>query len=1463
MARFLSSISRKLELPSPFKPAHTLYAVSLLAVLVRLALFVINEPYREGDTQILVGSVKTIRACLGEGRLLGCSFDIPFPLLQYGPSIVLSYLGFSDASILHFLAYLSFFGFVASIALVFWTLKRKASRTVAAAGALLMLTGPLLWYSHSTYSEMLAAFLILAFTAASLFRVDNRFLIPLFFLAGMTKEVAFPFLLVIGGLCLLPEILTAPGKIKGRLYALLAGAALTVLVNVAFNYFRYGTYYDAGHLTELYLVPSFRLHLSFFLAMWFTPYGGLLFFWPSFVLLYFSLLVLLFIRWKNKSHDELNGEPSARLIFYLPIIIISLVLILLTAGFSRWCTPLGGAAWGPRYILPWIPSVALLLLYFYAREVKVLLSLILSKTYGLAVTSIALVIVSLPQLMVLFGPFVLVKLFDLPQGCPRVPIIEEDVTYYYRCIEAQIWPGKLVLLESFPLALKPSAFAFTIFYCVILVGGCMWIRRRLVEGQPHAEVQGQSNVEAIARAHKAKPLDDIGWTAITGDSAATIVGAAYGPMRHWLWALLFYALLFTIFFSSILFSGHLLLAPGDGVFIYLPNFFTKKALWDTLILAGFPRFADPQVMMWYPPALLFSYLPSGWNAFVLMAFILASLSMYGYVYTVTRSRLSALASGITYGMSGFMMAHLGHTGIIHCAAWLPLIIWSLEMLRRRWNPFWFVCGALAVGFCFLAGQSQIFFYGLLLCVAYAIALGWTAPVGRGRYYLYAALMLSVGIGLAAVQLIPTAQLINQSVRTEFSFAEFVAFSLTPTHLVTFVFPYLFGYSNHPVKPYFGDWNLTELAGYVGLLPLMLAAIGFTSSRRNPLAVFWLAAGCVALLMALGDATPLAQVTYYVPLINRFRAPARHLMELTFAVSVLSGLGLSAIRQGKVEIGLIRKTIFISALSILACLIAVVVFHEQLSALATARAGVARLSVLPWANAAVGIPLLIFLFAAAALLWWCAKPDSSLRTVLLLVVLLLDLSSFGWFYEWRYASPDVSELSQPASAVDYRQALSSTHQRILPVMGINGPRETIRPNTSRLWGIPSATGTNVLRLEKVSRLLSTREGGDVDPSWSEAANRSTDLMAVRYLLTPRGDFISKDGINWLGKDFNLWTGSGCGHESTPSVTFELPQPFKATRVGLVTMLACSTGVPDGMEVGKLSVTDVNGRVQTQSLLAGRDSSEWAYDCSNVPTLQHKRAAIFDSFPAKMFELMCMGHHYVTTVGLGEPASIKSVQVQWTGNEGGIVVHKISLIDDATGDSYAFNPDYMDNSHFRLVDETAQTRVYENLRAMPRAWLAREALALPLPEEALQAIRTSKLPDGRDFDPARTVLVEEPLSLGTPPEQQTDSNSSADIASLSETVMEVRTRSSAPSVLVTSDPFYPGWEASIDGQPARLFRADYALRGVVLPAGEHLVRFEFRPKSFYYGAIISLLSLAALFVIFFKGVIDGRRRQVLPH
>jgi hypothetical protein len=161
---------------------------------------------------------------------------------------------------------------------------------------------------------------------------------------------------------------------------------------------------------------------------------------------------------------------------------------------------------------------------------------------------------------------------------------------------------------------------------------------------------------------------------------------------------------------------------------------------------------------------------------------------------------------------------------------------------------------------------------------------------------------------------------------------------------------------------------------------------------------------------------------------------------------------------------------------------------------------------------------------------------------------------------------------------------------------------------------------------------------------------------------------------------------------------------------------------------------------------------------------------------------------------------------------------------------------------------ESRVFENLRAAPRVWLTPEVLTVK-PEEALKIIKSSKMTDGRPFDPLQTALIEEPAAPG---DKSVDPSASARVANLSANTMDVATHSTAPSFLVTSDAYYPGWTAALDGQPVSIFRTDYAIRGAFVPAGDHLVHFEYSPKSFFWGAIISTFSLLGmLFIaIFFK-------------
>ena len=81
--------------------------------------------------------------------------------------------------------------------------------------------------------------------------------------------------------------------------------------------------------------------------------------------------------------------------------------------------------------------------------------------------------------------------------------------------------------------------------------------------------------------------------------------------------------------------------------------------------------------------------------------------------------------------------------------------------------------------------------------------------------------------------------------------------------------------------------------------------------------------------------------------------------------------------------------------------------------------------------------------------------------------------------------------------------------------------------------------------------------------------------------------------------------------------------------------------------------------------------------------------------------------------------------------------------------------------------------------------------------------------------------------------------------------------ATDFVVVSEAYHPGWQATLDGRPARVVRANHALIGVYVPQGRHQVDLRFRPASFRVGLYLSSLAwgtLAALVV-----ALSHRRRR----
>ena len=81
----------------------------------------------------------------------------------------------------------------------------------------------------------------------------------------------------------------------------------------------------------------------------------------------------------------------------------------------------------------------------------------------------------------------------------------------------------------------------------------------------------------------------------------------------------------------------------------------------------------------------------------------------------------------------------------------------------------------------------------------------------------------------------------------------------------------------------------------------------------------------------------------------------------------------------------------------------------------------------------------------------------------------------------------------------------------------------------------------------------------------------------------------------------------------------------------------------------------------------------------------------------------------------------------------------------------------------------------------------------------------------------------------------------------------TRGPVPGVVVLTDAHFPGWSATVDGQPAPLHRANLNFRAVAVPAGEHTIEMRYAPAPLRRG-----WGLAALGLVVCVGAIVIERR-----
>jgi hypothetical protein len=186
------------------------------------------------------------------------------------------------------------------------------------------------------------------------------------------------------------------------------------------------------------------------------------------------------------------------------------------------------------------------------------------------------------------------------------------------------------------------------------------------------------------------------------------------------------------------------------------------------------------------------------------------------------------------------------------------------------------------------------------------------------------------------------------------------------------------------------------------------------------------------------------------------------------------------------------------------------------------------------------------------------------------------------------------------------------------------------------------------------------------------------------------------------------------------------------------------------------------------------------------------------------------------------------------------HSLDLKLEST---YGYNPlelveyaDYIESSrtNLRLLNSLNVSRILvidppsldENPAVLARAHFPLEVVTKN-PDEVKQSLAT--------LDPAKAALVSIPVQV------QQDGSAQARIVGSGEQSFRVAYSASHDSLLRLSIPYFPGWHAKVDGRQLPVLRVDHALSGVVVPAEEHQLDFEFRSVWFTIGALLSILGV----------------------
>ncbi len=876
------------------------------------------------------------------------------------------------------------------------------------------------------------------------------------------------------------------------------------------------------------------------------------------------------------------------------------------------------------------------------------------------------------------------------------------------------------------------------------------------------------------------------------------------------------------------------------------------SLWTPTMYAGYPFFADGTSGMLYPVYWLSVVLPAESVIMCLLALSMAlsGLSLYAFARSLGLGPTAALLAGLTYAFCGYSVGHWIHFAIWPASFTLPLALLSVEKACRatgRGAVRWLLLAGLVQSPQWLAGHAQANVIAATALLSYGafrlLTLERPLPLPRRLSYLLlgAVLVEAIGVGLAGVQFVPTAEMAALTPRgggVSYEFAS--SHSLPPHNLLTAFWPLLFK------SPDGFDWGLTlrwEAAFYVGLLPLLLAALALCI-RRDRYVAFWALLGLLGLWIAMGRyASPnLHWLLYQLPWFAVFRVPARFLLWTDLALALLAGYGLEALVRSQPGQSRARALYLAAALAGLLAVAGLAI--GGIALFGTAASELLWPVYLAWPRSSAWQPGDIWPAVQHTLSFgnaeWSVRGGLIVATVGLLLAFVrwpamrhwprafvalvaLDLAFFAAQF-WHAAPP--AEVFHGTNSPPAQYLL--THAGAERVFSAPGTPTRV----NQLWG------SGLREINSYAPYL-PRRFADYLALAQRGDNRLLDLLSARWLVVPRVERLPEQvsGV-WFDRHNPAWVVSQRSPQALAAHELALAKPFATGSVRLIGSLWFAAHVGQGERVAEIVLRAEDGREVVLPVRAGVDLAEMAAEREDVrPLLRHSPANVVRRDDA----VDGAGRRYQNLSYFGElevpdlPLQTSTLTIRAVEPTVDVRLEGLSLVSPA-GD--VLPVDRYADARYRERYRDGESRVLENLAALPRAFLVGNVRAVPAGADYLEEM-ARELREPREIAYIEGVGDFASQGEGGP-------IGTAELVAEDATRLAFAVDAKRSAFLLVSDLHYPGWTASVDGQSAPLLRADYVFRAVPIPPGRHEVVMAFDPPSFKLGLGLTVATALALLI-----------------